>query len=186
MTLVLASASPRRRELLSRITEDFSVAVSHADERADGTPEEQAIQAAEAKARAVAVSHSGVIIGADTIVVLDGGILQKPQDREDARRMLETLSGRDHTVITGLCVLSTWSGDAITAFESTTVRFRHLSEDEIERYLASEEYVDKAGAYGIQGHAGVFVSAIFGDYHNVMGLPLCRLVMLLRRMGVRV
>ena len=186
MTLILASASPRRRELLARVTEDFEVAVSHADERAEGTPEERAIQAASAKAHAVAGNHSGVIIGADTIVVLDGEILEKPRDRADARRMLETLSGRDHEVITGLCLLSTWSGEAVTAFESTIVRFRHLSEDEIEQYLDTEEHADKAGAYGIQGHAGAFVSTIFGDYHNVMGLPLCRLVLLLRRMGVRV
>ena len=186
MTLILASASPRRRELLSRVVQEFEVAVSHADERAEGTPEERAIQAATAKASAVAVDHSGVIIGADTIVVLDGAILEKPRDRDDARRMLETLSGRDHEVITGLCLLSTWSGDAVTAFESTTVHFRHLTDDEIEQYLMTEEYTDKAGAYGIQGHAGAFVSTIFGDYHNVMGLPLCRLVLLLRRMGVRV
>lgn len=185
MTLVLASASPRRRELLSRITEEFSVVVSHADEGSLGTPEERALHAASAKARAVADTHSGVIIGADTIVVLDGNVLEKPRSRDDARRMLELLSGRDHEVITGLCVLSTWTGEEETVHESTTVRFRVLSSEEIERYLDSDEYVDKAGAYGIQGLAGTFVSGIYGDYHNVMGLPLCRLVLLLRKMGVR-
>ena len=186
MTLVLASTSPRRRELLARLTSDFIVVPGEADETASGSPDAQAIGAALAKARSVASRNPGVIIGADTIVLLDGRILGKPRSKEEAREMLSQLSGRDHAVLTGLCVISTWTGEERSVCERTTVRFRRLPPDEIEAYLESGEYLGKAGAYGIQGRAGAFVTGIEGDYHNVMGLPLCRLVLLLREMGIRV
>jgi len=186
MTLVLASASPRRTELLARITSNFIVVPSEADEKAFGSPDEQAMGAALAKARSVASRNPGVIIGADTIVLLDGRILGKPTSKAEAREMLSQLSGRDHAVLTGLCVISTWTGEERSVCERTTVRFRTLPPDEIEDYLNLGEYKGKAGAYGIQGRAGGFASEIEGDYHNVMGLPLCRLVLLLREMGIRV
>jgi len=186
MTLLLASASPRRRELLARITNDFLVAPSRAAEPTDGSPGERVLSAAKAKAHAVGRDHAGVIIAADTVVVLDGDVLGKPTSREDAAQMLRRLSGHEHSVVTGLCVLSTWSGEERSSVEETLVRFRDLAADEIERYVDSGEPDDKAGAYAIQGKAAVFVERICGDYYNVMGFPLCRLVLLLREVGVRV
>ncbi|MGB2982284.1 MAG: Maf family protein [Candidatus Bipolaricaulia bacterium] len=186
MTLILASASPRRKELLSRITSDFIVVPSLGDEPTDGPPRERALSSARAKAHDVSERHSGVIIGADTVVVLEGDVFVKPESRSDARRMLERLRGREHVVITGLCVVSTWSGEERTAVEETHVRFRELSAEEIADYLATGEGDDKAGAYGIQGRAALLIDHIRGDVYNVMGLPLCRLVLLLREVGVRV
>ncbi len=186
MTLILASTSPRRRELLGRITSDFVVVPSRAEEPSEGGPRERVLGAARAKAHDVASRRPGVVIGADTVVVLDGDVLGKPGSRLEARRMLERLSGREHTVVTGVCVLSTWTGEERVAVEETIVRFRRLSADEIERYVKTGECDDKAGAYAIQGRAGLFVDRICGDVFNVIGLPLCRLVLLLREAGVRV
>jgi len=182
--IILASASPRRSEILSRITDKFTIVTSNVVERAEGSPEEQALFLAEAKARAVAAEHPGVVIGADTIVVIDEHVLGKPGSREQARRMLEMLSGRAHDVLTGLCVLRTDRDTAQLWCEKTTVHFRDLSDREIDRYIDTEEYIDKAGGYAIQGYAAAFISGIEGDYFNVMGLPLCRLVLLLRKTGV--
>ena len=186
VTLILASASPRRRELLSRITSDFIVVPSLAEEPTDGSPSERVLTGARAKVHDVSTHHQGVIIGADTLVVVDGAVLGKPMSRDDARRMLETLSGREHSVLTGLCVISTTSGEERSAVEETLVRFRELTSDEIEAYLASGEPDDKAGAYAIQGRAALFVERICGDFTNVVGLPLCRLGLFLREVGVRV
>lgn len=186
MRLILASASPRRRELLSRITTDFVVIPSLAEEPTSGDPRERVLTGARAKAHDVSTHHQGVIIGADTLVVVDGAVLGKPMSRDDARRMLETLSGREHSVLTGLCVISTTSGEERSAVEETLVRFRELTSDEIEAYLESGEPDDKAGAYAIQGHAALFVERICGDFTNVVGLPLCRLGLFLREVGVRV
>jgi len=186
MTIVLASASPRRKELLARIVDEFLIVPSRCEEPVAGPPRERVVHAASAKARDVAERHVGVIIGADTLVVLGEKVLGKPRSRDEARRMLETLSGREHAVVTGLSVLSTWTGVAIRAAEETAVRFRDLESGEIERYLDTGEADDKAGAYAIQGGAGAFVDRICGDYHNVMGLPLCQLVLMLREVGVRV
>ena len=182
--IILASASPRRSEILSRVTDDFIVVPSRIAEVADGTPEEQVLALAEAKARAVAVNHPGVIIGADTIVVIDEHILGKPHSREQGREMLEMLSGRAHDVLTGLCILRTDDNNVQSWSEKTRVHFRDLSGREIERYLDTSEYIDKAGGYAIQGYAAAFITGIQGDYFNVMGLPLCRLVLLLREAGI--
>jgi len=186
VSLILASRSPRRRELLSLLTPDFIVIPPEDGEGGTGTPEERAIFAAHAKAHEVAKRASGVIIGADTLVTLDDMILGKPRSRAEARRFLEMLSGREHAVITGLCVLSTWSGEEVTAAERTLVYFRTITPSEIERYLDIGEYLDKAGGYAIQGRGGLFVERICGDYHNVVGLPLDLLRSLLREVGLRV
>ncbi len=185
MRLILASNSPRRRELLSRLTSDFSVVPSRVDEVAVGTPEEQAVEIARAKAHDVGRREHGVIIGADTIIVIDGDILGKPASRAHAREILERLSGRDHSVLTGLCLWDTESNTEKLACEETRVTFRAIDNEEIDAYLDTDEYLDKAGAYGIQGAAAKLISGIEGEYTNVMGLPLCRLTLLLREMGVR-
>ena len=182
--LILASASPRRSEILSRITDKFKIVPSNIIERADGPPEEQVLALAEGKARAVATDHAGVIIGADTVVVIDGRILGKPHSRDQGREMLQVLSGRGHDVLTGLCVLRTDDNSAYRWCEKTKVWFRDLTESEVQHYLDTQEYLDKAGGYAIQGVAAVFVTGINGDYFNVMGLPLCRLVLLLREAGL--
>ncbi len=185
MSLILASNSPRRRELLARLTSDFSVVPSHVDETERGAPADRAVETARAKARAVGKTERGVIIGADTIVVIDGEILGKPQTRDQAGAMLRRLSGRPHSVLTGLCVWDTDSDAERTHCEETRVSFRRLDAEEIEAYLDTEEYRDKAGAYAIQGTAAKFIAGIAGDYTNVIGLPLCRLTLLLREVGVR-
>jgi len=182
--IVLASASPRRSEILSRITHDFIVVPSKIVEEVDGTPDEQVLALAEAKARAVAVNNPGVIIGADTIVVIDEHILGKPESREQGREMLEMLSGRAHDVLTGLCVLRTEDERMSLRYEKTRVWFRDLTAREMNHYLDANEYMDKAGGYAIQGMASAFITRIDGDYLNVMGLPLCRLVLLLREAGI--
>lgn len=184
--VVLASTSPRRIELLSRITTDFVTVPSTIEEVSSGPPEEQVLTLARDKTYAAAEGHEGIIVGADTVVVLDGRILGKPQSRVEARQMLKYLSNREHTVLTGLCVLSTKAKEHRQAVERTTVSFRVLSDEEIEAYLDTGEYEDKAGAYAIQGRAGVFVKRICGDFYNVMGLPICRLYLLLAEMGVEV
>jgi len=185
MHLVLASNSPRRRELLGRLTKEFTVIPSGIDEHGAGSPAEQAVHLARAKARAVLERDGAVIIGADTMVVVDEQILGKPETRGEAAEMLRRLSGRDHWVLTGLCVWSTETGVERTHCEATRVSFRAIEETEIDAYLAIGEYVDKAGAYAIQGVAAKFVSGIAGDYTNVMGLPVCRLSLMLREVGVR-
>ena len=184
--VVLASTSPRRIELLSRITTDFITVPSTIEEISSGPPEEQVLTLARSKTYAVAEGHEGIIVGADTVVVLDDRILRKPQSRAEARQMLKHLSNREHAVLTGLCILSTKTKEHRQAVEKTTVCFRALSDEEIEVYLDTGEYKDKAGAYAIQGRAGVFVKRICGDFYNVMGLPICRLYLLLAEMGIKV
>lgn len=175
-SIILASKSPRRQELLHHITDDFEVIVSDADEvlPADITPEEAPVYLSAVKARAVADSHPDrLIVGADTVVILEGKVLGKPQDRDDAFRMLRALSGKIHTVITGCSIIA--GGREHSFGESTRVEFYPLSDREIEDYLTSGEPFDKAGAYGIQGKGSLFVKGIEGDYFNVMGLPVGRL-----------
>jgi len=181
--LILASTSPRRIELLSRITTDFIAVPSMVEEKASGAPRERVLTLARKKACDVAKHQEGIVIGADTLVVLDGDILGKPSSRDQAKTMLKRLSDCEHTVLTGLYVLSTGSEEHQEAVEETAVRFRSLSVAEIEAYLETDEYVDKAGSYAIQGHAGIFVERICGDFFNVMGLPICRLYLLLKGMG---
>ena len=186
MKIVLASASPRREELLRRIVDTFDIVPSGVEEPTRGRPARRVLEAAQAKARDVATRIEGIVIGADTIVANRRSILGKPSSRDEAARMLSRLSGREHEVLTGLCVIATRHGDERTAVERTRVRFRSLSEREIEAYLDYGEYADKAGAYAIQGRAAAFVERICGDYTNVMGLPVCRLTLLLRELGVDV
>lgn len=175
--LILASGSPRRKELLARTGRTFRVVVSNADEIApkDMAPIDVAMHNARAKALAVASGQPAcaTVIGADTIVVLDGRIFGKPVDERDARRMLRELSGKTHQVITGVALAR--AGQCETFAEITDVCFRELSDEEIAAYVASGEPLDKAGAYGIQGAAGAFVDHIEGDYDNVVGLPVARL-----------
>lgn len=175
--LILASGSPRRKELLARTGRPFRVIVSDADETAaaDMKPTGIAMRNARAKALAIAanVPDSATIIGADTIVVLDGCVFGKPTDEDDARRMLGELAGKTHQVITGVCLVR--GGQCETFAETTSVCFRELSASEIDAYIATGEPLDKAGAYGIQGAAGAFVDHIEGDYDNVVGLPVARL-----------
>ncbi len=175
--LILASESPRRKELLARTGRAFRVVVSDADESTatDVPPADVAMDNARAKALAVAadIPSDAIVIGADTIVVLDGRIFGKPADEADAARMLGELSGRTHQVITGVCLVR--NGRCETFAETTHVCFRGLSDAEIASYVATGEPLDKAGAYGIQGGAGAFVDHIEGDYDNVVGLPVTRL-----------
>ncbi len=180
-SIILASASPRRRELLGMICHDFSVIVSECEEIVSSTvPEEVTIELSKQKAQAVAKGRAdAVVIGADTVVSIDGEILGKPKDREDACRMLRMLSGRTHQVSTGVTILQTGAdadvkGESRFA-ETTLVHVAPLSESELASYLDTDEPYDKAGAYGIQGMFGKFITGIEGDYNNVVGLPVHRL-----------
>lgn len=185
--LILASQSPRRRELLAMLGLDFEVITANIDETMDPAlpPEANVANVAEAKARAVGAAHpSRLILAADTIVVVDGQILGKPHSPQAAGDMLQRLSGRSHTVMTGFCL---WQdGRSDVHVEQTHLRFKPLSQAEIGAYVATGSPMDKAGAYGIQDQAAVFVEALEGDYYNVMGLPLCALAKCLRRRGVAV
>ena len=184
MSIVLASASPRRRELLQTAGIDFTVRVSDAAEYiAPGTPPQEAVQSlARQKAEAVAAQcPSDTVIGADTVVTLDGVILGKPRDAADAARMLHLLSGRTHEVYTGVCLCR--AGYAETFFACTRVTFYPLTDEEIDDYIATGEPMDKAGAYGIQGLGCTLVRGIEGDYCIVVGLPVASLVRLLRENG---
>ena len=176
MNVILASQSPRRKELLGLLGIPFTIQVSQADETMDfeKAPSEQVAEVSRRKTLATIRSMEDVVIAADTIVVCDGEILGKPRDREDACRMLRLLSGRTHQVMTGMTVL--FGNRQHSCTEVTEVTFRQLSDREIGRYVASGEPMDKAGAYGIQGGAAMFAEKLCGDYYNVMGLPVCRLV----------
>ncbi len=183
MQLILASQSPRRKELLGLFHIPFTVRVADIDETMDPVKDPAAEVARVSKAKAMAVKRSvdDIVIAADTIVVLEGRILGKPKDEDDARTMLTDLSGRDHQVMTGVTVLK---GDAcLTHTEITDIHFRPLSQTEIHNYVATGEPMDKAGAYGIQGGAALFAEKMQGDYYNVMGLPVCRLFMMLRTLA---
>lgn len=188
--LILASASPRRAEILRNAGFDFDVTPAHADEslRPNEAATDHVRRLAEEKARIVArqlakdvVGDSTFIIAADTVVVIDGEILGKPSSPGNAREMLRRLSGKTHDVYTGLAVLE-GNGTVHTAVEKTRVTFESLGEEKIEDYIASGEPFDKAGAYAIQGRGGRFISRIEGCYFNVMGLPLARLYSLLSKL----
>lgn len=185
MKLILASSSPRRIELLRRLGLGFEVVKPLWETRViDDDPVEVAELTALEKARAVAGGFTeGLVIGADTIVVIDDEILGKPRDEEEARLFLRKLSGRVHRVITGIAVVDAGRGREEVDHEVTEVKFKELSEEEIELYIASGEPFDKAGGYGIQGLGSLFVEWIKGDYFNVVGLPIYRLSLLLRRFG---
>ena len=181
---MLASASPRRAELLSAA--GFSFVVQSVDIDETPRPDEQApalvLRLASAKARAVVQTAGEVILAADTVVVLDGEILGKPVDDQDAASMLGRLSGRSHEVVTGLAVLH--GASLVTAIERTRVHVTALHRDEIDWYVRSGEPRDKAGAYGIQGLASRFIERIDGSYTNVVGLPVATVRRVLRAMGL--
>lgn len=182
MKLILASQSPRRKELLGLLGLAFEIKVPCADETMlpGADPAQQVAEVSRRKALATTAEPEDVIVAADTIVVCDGEILGKPHSKEDACRMLEMLSGRSHQVMTGVTVRQ---GDKMeSCTEITEVYFRPLSDREIAAYVDSGEPMDKAGAYGIQGGAAIFAEKLCGDYYNVVGLPVCRLTQMLRTM----
>lgn len=185
MKLILASGSPRRKELLGKLGIPFEVIVSECDETLpDGVPADAAAEMlAVRKAAAVAKLYpDAVVIGADTTVLLDDAILGKPADAADCKRMLHALSGRLHKVVTGVAVF--WEGHSASFSDDTGVQFYPLTDAEIDAYAASEEPYDKAGAYGIQGQGALLVAGIHGDYYNVVGLPVARLARQLRDFGL--
>lgn len=188
MAIILASKSPRRQELLKLLGVDFTIHTADIDETMDPClpPEQEVVRVGAEKAKAVAASCApeDIIIAADTIVVVDGQILGKPRSEADAVRMLNLLSGRRHEVMTGLTVLN--GGRLQSRVVRTGIEFRSLSGREIDAYVATGEPMDKAGAYGIQGRASIFVRHLDGDYFCVMGLPLCTLAEMLRACGVSV
>ena len=180
MQLILASASPRRRELLGLFGLPFVIRAADIDETMNPAlpPEAEVARVSRLKALAVPREAEDVVIAADTIVVCGGRVLGKPHSHEEAAQMLRLLSGRDHQVMTGCTVRA--PGGTETFTEITDLHFRQLTEAEIARYVASGEPMDKAGAYGIQGGAALFCQGIRGDYYNVMGLPVCRLGQVLK------
>jgi septum formation protein len=186
MNVILASQSPRRRELLGLTGLDFVVRVADIDEtmNPEASPADEVARLSREKALAVERQADDVVIAADTIVVCDGERLGKPKDEQDAFRMLRLLSGRDHQVMTGFTVVK--GDEAVTHTEVTDIHFRALSDREILAYIATGEPMDKAGAYGIQGGAALFVTGLKGDYFNVVGLPVCGLSAVLRRFGLRI
>ncbi|MBQ3216420.1 MAG: septum formation inhibitor Maf [Oscillospiraceae bacterium] len=187
MSLILASASPRRKELLQRMGLEFTVCLAQHDEtmdpQKDPAQEVQRVSLLKAEAVRALCRKEDVIIAADTVVVCEELVMGKPASQEEAVSMLSRLSGREHQVITGLSVLQ---GERVeTVSVTTTLRFRSLREEEIRAYVATGEPMDKAGAYGIQGKASVFVEGLYGDYYNVMGLPVCTLTTILRSFGIK-
>ena len=183
MELILASQSPRRKDLLGLFHIPFTVRVADIDETMDETkpPFDEVARVSRLKAEAVEREKDDVVIAADTIVVCEGKVLGKPRTEADAKEMLALLSGRDHQVMTGMTVLR--GETALTCTEVTDIHFRELSRREIDAYVASGEPMDKAGSYGIQGGAALFVDKLVGDYYNVMGLPVCRLWQLLAQIA---
>lgn len=185
MALILASASPRRKELMQMITPEFRVMPLHVPEQGvtAPTPAQLAQKLSEMKCRAAALRCPyDVIIGCDTVVEYNGLVFGKPKDAEDARRMLRTLAGRTHLVHTGVCVF--YDGSETEFVTTTRVSFLPVSDEDIDAYIATGDPMDKAGAYGIQGTAARFVEGIQGCYYNVMGLPVSRLYQTLSAMGV--
>ena len=183
MQLILASASPRRKELLGLFRVPFTVRAADIDETMDPakSPYEEVARVSRLKALAVEREPADVVIAADTIVVCEGRVLGKPGSAQEAVEMLQLLSGRDHQVMTGCTVVR--DDRAATFTEVTDLHFRSLSRKEIEAYVASGEPMDKAGAYGIQGGAALFCERMSGDYYNVMGLPVCRLGQVLKEVA---
>ena len=183
MQLILASASPRRRELLGLFHIPFTIRVADIDETMDENkaPFDEVARVSRLKALAIAREPEDIVIAADTIVVCEGRVLGKPGTEAEAVEMLSLLSGRDHQVMTGCTVVR--DDASVTFTEVTDLHFRPLSRKEIENYVASGEPMDKAGAYGIQGGAALFCERMVGDYYNVMGLPVCRLGEVLREMN---
>ena len=187
MKLILASASPRRAEILRNAGIPFTVLSSAVDETPfpEETPFDHVQRLADAKAELVAARAVGpaIVIAADTVVTLEGRIIGKPSSTDDARQVLERLSGRTHSVVTGVTLIRLPDAERINFVETTQVQFATISSDEITRYLATEEPYDKAGSYAIQGRAGRYIPRIEGDYFNIVGLPLARVTQALADLG---
>jgi septum formation protein len=184
--VILASQSPRRRELLNLVGILHEVQPADIDESyfAGERPGEHAERLARGKTAVIAEREpDAVVIGSDTIVVVDGDVLGKPADQLDAVRMLARLAGRSHVVVTAVAV--SWRGETRSAVEEVGVTFHPMSRTEIDAYIATGEPMDKAGAYGIQGYGATIVSRVDGDYFAVMGLPLQRLIRVLASLGIR-
>ena len=183
--IILASSSPRRKEILNRYNLKPIIFGAEIEEKqiAGESPEQVAMSLAFEKSFWVSnhFNDGEVIIGADTIVVIEDMILGKPKDEKDAFRILSLLNGKEHRVITGISIIKANTNIKIIDYETTTVRFRHLSEDQIMRYIHTKEPMDKAGAYGIQGYGQILVEKIDGCYSNVVGLPLVKLDYLLNK-----
>jgi len=183
LPLILASGSPRRKELLTTMGLDYTVDVSQVNESAQGKPEDMVIELSGRKARAVAERYdSALVLAADTLVYGNGHVLGKPESEEDAFAMLRMLSGQWHEVYTGMTLINTESGKCIQRAECTRVHFAALNDEEIKAYVSTGEPLDKAGAYGIQGRAGMFIDRIEGSYSNVVGLPTAALRLMLKEM----
>lgn len=184
MKLILASGSPRRRELLSLYTADFEVCASDFDERAVQAESPAALAEALARGKCLAVAGQNpgcLVVGSDTVVELDGEVFGKPKDADDARRMLRSLSGRTHQVHTGVCVSDGTTAESFV--DTCKVTFFPIPEEEMERCIASGEPFDKAGAYAIQGKAALWLDRLEGDYYTIMGLPVSRTARLLERVS---
>jgi len=184
--IVLASKSPRRKELLENIGLKFSIAVCDTDESVVPKDMEPGLYVRElslikANAAVRLCGKNTFIIGADTIVTYDGKILGKPKNREDAFNTLKTLSGKVHCVYTGISVIDTNDMHSVSEYEKTEVSFRELSDREINYYIDNFNVLDKAGSYGIQEYASTFVDCVRGDYFNIVGLPVCRLVTMISK-----
>lgn len=188
--IILASASPRRKELLTQIGLEFEVIVSKADENISAdAPEDLVMQLSQIKAEAVCKEHNilkddTIIIGADTIVAMNGQVLGKPKDKSHAKEMLKALSDNKHEVLTGVTIIFTKSGKQIkeTFYEKTIVYTYPMTDSEIDEYIESKEPMDKAGSYGIQGIGAKFIKRIDGDYNNVVGLPVSRIYQKIKEM----
>lgn len=182
--LILASASPRRKELLENLGYEFQIIPADIDETVNGSksPEEIVKELALQKASHIAnnIDYPAVIIGSDTIVVIDNTILGKPENTEDAYKMLKLLSGRSHQVISGIAIIDTSNNNKIVESASSDVYFRPISEKEITDYISTKEPMDKAGAYAIQGLASTFIEKINGCYNNIVGLPLFKVTRALK------
>ena len=187
--IILASASPRRKELLQRLGLEFDIVPASIDEKQNDHEDAATytLRTAMQKALAVAKNYTdATVISADTVVVMDEQILGKPKTMDQAEEMLRNLSGREHVVITSVGIVDQISGRSISATEQTLVYFQTLSKEEIRAYVETCEPMDKAGAYGIQGLGGLFIRRIEGDFYNVVGLPLNKLYQLLKEIEIRV
>ena len=189
--LILASASPRRKQLLSQLGLPFTVQASDTDETISEflRPAPLVETLAQRKAQSIAnrimnTDGDSIVIGADTVVVLDGNILGKPQDNQDSKRMLTALQGREHQVYSGIALIDSESGQVLAKHRMTTVNMKQLSDRQIANYIATKEPADKAGAYAIQGIGATLIESIDGDYFNVVGLSLSLLSDMLSEMGV--
>ena len=184
--MILASASPRRKEILENFGFSFKTIVKNIDETSDKThAEEKILEIAEKKARAAAIDFPDEnVVGADTVVVVDGKILGKPKNKEEAFSMLKSLSGRSHEVITAFSFININKNISYSDYEITKVYFKNLTDDEINWYINTKEPMDKAGAYGIQGKGAFFVEKIEGDFFSVMGFPLGKFLRRLTEIGI--